>query len=285
MNPRYERYDGWAALYNATMGPDYGREQFAALERLLLPNLPKRAAILDLCCGTGQLLAPLCEAGYMVTGLDGSTEMLRFAKDNAPSAKLVAEDARTFANPAAFDAVVSTSASLNHISCIADLRSVFENVNLSLRAGGHFLFDLNHPSQLERWWNGRPTEGEISRRQAWMITPEYDAQTSVGKFTVTIHTAPDSQQGSWRAPLYRLLSLPRFIGLRLSAIDRLDRIEPTWHQETLEFPVYGYPVDEVSAQLFEAGFESVRVETLDGRPLNENRAAHFLCQKPGGASL
>lgn len=280
MSARYDRYDGWASLYNATMGPEYGRAQFGVVERLLLPSIPEGGAILDLCCGTGQLLSPLAAAGYAVTGLDGSSEMLRFAGENAPGARLVTEDARVFRDPGAFDAVVSTSASLNHVGSLDDLALAFENVFASLRPGGHFLFDLNHPAQLERWWNGRPTEGEIGRHHAWMITPEYDAARAEGRFTVTVHSAPEASDGSWKTPLYRLLERPRFIGLRLGAIRRFDRLEPAWTRETLDFPVFGHPIEGVCDRLKTAGFEDVRVETLDGAPLDENRSAHFLCRKP-----
>ena len=280
MSAHYDRYDGWASLYNATMGPEYGHAQFEIVERLILPSIPARATILDLCCGTGQLLTPLAEAGYAVTGLDGSTEMLRFAAENAPDAKLVAEDAREFRNPEAFDAVVSTSASLNHVGSLDDLQCVFGNVFASLRPGGGFLFDLNHPAQLERWWNGRPTEGEIDRHLAWMITPEYDAARSEGRFTVTVYSAPEASIRPWKTPLYRLLSLPRFIGLRLCAIGRFDRLEPEWARDSMAFPVFGHSIDGVRERLERVGFDDICVETADGMPLDENHSAHFVCRKP-----
>jgi SAM-dependent methyltransferase len=51
--------------------------------------------ILELGCGTGRLAIPLARAGYRVTGLDNSTEMLAFAKHKLSSqTEIVKERAR-----------------------------------------------------------------------------------------------------------------------------------------------------------------------------------------------
>ncbi|MEM9302256.1 MAG: class I SAM-dependent methyltransferase [Pseudomonadota bacterium] len=282
MSERYDRYDGWASLYNRTMGPEYGREQLALLERWIFPRVDAGAEILDLCCGTGQLIRPLMELGYKVTGLDGSEQMLRFAAANAPGAEFLLEDARRFRRAKHFDAVVSTSASLNHIAGMNDLQEVFANVYEALKDGGVFLFDLNHPAQLEKWWRSQPTEGEIGEDFAWMVTPFYDPKAASGHFTVTYYRAPE--QGSngfgWlRRPLYRLLSWPRFIGLRLRLIAALDRVETSWTRTDMEFPVYGHDLKTVCERLSEVGFDSVQVETAAGLPLDADHSAHFLCIK------
>ncbi|MEM9162916.1 MAG: hypothetical protein AAGC54_07595, partial [Cyanobacteria bacterium P01_F01_bin.4] len=56
MTTRYTDYNNWAWLYNKTMGPDYSQPQLDLLNRVLLPDMPERGHILDLCCGTGQLI-------------------------------------------------------------------------------------------------------------------------------------------------------------------------------------------------------------------------------------
>jgi SAM-dependent methyltransferase len=280
-------YDSWAWLYNSTMGPDYGREQYALLERVLLPNVAEGAAILDLCCGTGQLIQPLLDAGYRVTGLDASEEMLHFAKENAPGADYLHEDARRFSLPARFDAVFSTSASLNHILSLEDLNRVFANVRNALRDGGTFVFDLNHLSQLGKWWHGQPTEGRIEAHHAWMVTPHYEKDEQRGRFTVTIFRQP--RQGtdgllsrSLRRPLYRLLDRPRFIGLRLKLLGAFDRFEPDWQREEIDFPVQGHDLAAVGQLLRAVGFEGIRIETIDGKELDDDHSAHFICTKTAG---
>lgn len=288
MTQRYDRYDGWAWLYNRTMGPEYGKEQLALLERVLFPNIGSSASILDLCCGTGQLISPLLDAGYKVTGLDGSEDMLKYARENAPNAEYLLEDARDFDTANKFDAVFSTSASLNHIESLDDLGKVFQNVRDAMRDGGTFLFDLNHPAQLARWWRSFPTEGEIERDHAWMVTPHYDAEQSQGRFTVTIFNDPEHSADSlvsklFKQPLYRLLSLPRLIGLRLRLISNFHRMQSSWNREDIDYPVYGHDIDAVKQLLQDAGFEQIRVETIDGKPLDENHSAHFICTRAAAA--
>ncbi|MEO1069543.1 MAG: class I SAM-dependent methyltransferase [Cyanobacteria bacterium J06638_6] len=284
---RYTDYDTWAWLYNETMGPDYGRAQLGLLKRVLLPELPTYADILDLCCGTGQLMQPLLEAGYRVTGLDGSAAMLDYARQNAPQGQYLLEDARTFERPDQFDGTFSTSASLNHIMTLADLTLVFRNVYRALRSQGVFVFDLNHPDQMQKWWRGQIAEGEIGPSYAWRLTPEYQPDTSEGAFHVEIFQAqpPSSWMGQLMQPfkqsLYKVLSRRRLTRFRLRLLARFDQIEPTWARSHLTYRVKGHSLSEVQSALNAVGFTDISLQTLDGNPtLDANHSAHFICRKP-----
>jgi SAM-dependent methyltransferase len=282
MSERYDQYDGWAWLYDRTMGPEYGKEQFAVLERVLLPRLKPEAEVFDLCCGTGQLISHLTSAGFRVTGLDGSEEMLARAKINASDAEFVLEDARVYREPKRYDAAFSTSASLNHVPSMDDLRLVFENVCASLRDDGVFVFDLNHPRQLEKWWRGRALEGMIAEDCAWMVTPRYDAGKKEGAFRVTMYRRPGrvSMIERLKRPLYRLLSLPRFIGLRLKLIERFGMVEPSWDRHEIDFPVVGHDLGEVRDALEVAGFTRVDLQTIEGSgTIDDDHSAYFICSK------
>ena len=112
---RYTDYDAFAWLYNREWGTFGSNIFFPALKVIAGDKLHDGARIIDLCCGTGQLAEVLVQKGYKVTGLDGSAKMLRYARRNAPAAKFILGDARTFNLPAKYDAVFSTFDSLNHI--------------------------------------------------------------------------------------------------------------------------------------------------------------------------
>lgn len=277
-------YDDWATLYDETVGADYVAPQWQFLQRVLLPGLPPRASLLDLCCGSGLLLQPLLAAGYRVTGLDGSAGMLACARRNAPEATFVLDDARHFVLPPLFDGAFSTSASLNHIDSLPELRQVFDRVHAALRPGGRFVFDLNHPAQLQRWWRGVPYEGALRDDVAWLITPRYDGAHQRGAFRVSTWRAPAGGAGGWlRAPrraLYRLLARPRFIGLRLALLRRMDRFEPRWQRQDVDYPITGHAVDAVLAALRAAGFADAQVQTVDGAPFDDRHAAHFIATRP-----
>ena len=61
----------------------------------LIRALPGSGAVLDLCCGQGNITAALLAAGYDVTGLDFSPAMLAHARARAPGAILIEGDAQS----------------------------------------------------------------------------------------------------------------------------------------------------------------------------------------------
>lgn len=276
-----QAYDDWATLYDRSVGPEYGDAQWRFLQRVLLPAVPPGATLLDLCCGTGLLMQPLLAAGYRLTGLDLSAGMLDIARRNAPGARLLQADARDFTLPQPVHGAFSTSASLNHIDSLADLQQVFASVHRALQPGGVFTFDLNHPAQLQRWWRGVPYEGQLLDSAGWLITPRYDAATRRGAFRVTTFHAPQGRaSGPLRRRLYQLLARPRFIGLRLALLQRLQWIEPRWTRSDVDHPIVGHELADVQQALRAAGFIDIRIETVDGAALDDRHAAHVIARKP-----
>jgi hypothetical protein len=53
MSNRFSDYDVFARAYSRHWGPKAGDTQLPVLHDLLLPRLPAKAAIHDLCCGSG----------------------------------------------------------------------------------------------------------------------------------------------------------------------------------------------------------------------------------------
>lgn len=114
-------------------------------------------SLLDVCCGTGQLVLHFLDNGYTVAGLDLSPDMLEHARANAAAyvvggqASFVQADASDFKVERSFGLVVSTFDALNHLSDLAALRGCFESVAAALLEGGTFIFDLNTRAGLNRW--------------------------------------------------------------------------------------------------------------------------------------
>lgn len=281
---RYQEYDTWAWLYNQTMGPEYSQQQLQPLEILLLPKLPQSAKILDLCCGTGNLTQLLIRQGYHVTGLDGSEAMLAYASVNAPQAEFILNDARTFELPNHFDAVISTSASLNHLMSIEDLKQVFGQVYTALKENGLFLFDLNHPTQMAKWWRGGIAEGEIKSNYAWAIVSNYHQQDNTGYFKVILFRPSKNQRtvfGYLRGLLYKLLSLRILTRFRLRLLARFSQWEKNWPSTEMSYYVRGYSCSEIQSTLEAVGFTDVEIRTLDGSShVDDNHSAYFICRKP-----
>ena len=176
-------YDRFARVYNLHWG-SYAMRVVPILEYLVLRHLPEQAAVMDLCCGTGQLAARLSEDGYEVTGVDISRSMIEIARANAPGADFHVQDARHALPARGFAAVFSTFDSLNHMMTLEDLTLVFRNVREVLGAQGHFAFDLNMAAAYETRWYG--TFAYVEDDHVCAARSSHDVATRTGVMDLTI---------------------------------------------------------------------------------------------------
>jgi SAM-dependent methyltransferase len=175
-------YDSFASIYDTHFGA-YARRVLPVLDRLVLASLPQSARILDVCCGTGHLAALLSELGFVVSGVDGSAQMLRIAERNAPRAEFLLGDVRSFRQSERFDAAVSTYDSINHILESAQLRATFENVYHALRPGARFVFDMNMEEGYRCRWGGTLRGSDNGR--PFMIRALYSPAERLARNVVT----------------------------------------------------------------------------------------------------
>jgi SAM-dependent methyltransferase len=187
------QYNPFARMYNEYWGPRYCQDNIVILEKLLLQHLPQRSHILDLCCGTGQLVQELIQNNFKVTGMDASEGMLQYARQNAPLGQFIPSDVRSFDMPSRFDAVVSTSASLNHIMTLEELTNVFQNIYKALKAKGTFILEMNLEEALKSL--NLDKEGDVLDDYAWASVSLYDAESKVGQVKMTLFS---EQQGIWQ---------------------------------------------------------------------------------------
>ena len=180
---RNQEYDPFAWLYTTYWGQEFHQQSMAVLDRLLLHRLPRRAAVLDLCCGDGRLTQQLVRRRFEVTGLDASGHMLAFAKQRAPKARFLLDDARKFHLPPQFDAVISTFDSLNHIHETSELGLVFRNVSQCLKTKGLFAFDLNREEAYRDLW--ARTSHTIEKDAVSVARGFYNSHTRLANCDVT----------------------------------------------------------------------------------------------------
>ncbi|MBE3597525.1 MAG: class I SAM-dependent methyltransferase [Limnochordaceae bacterium] len=189
----YSGYDPLAWFYNRYWG-EYSARVLPVVENLVLSMLAPRARILDLCCGTGQMARLLTDRGYQVVGIDGSAQMLAFARQNAPGAAFVQADARWFNLAPSFHAVLSLFDSLNHVMSLDELAAVFRNVYAALVPGGRFLFDLNTRTGYETRWAGS-SSGLVGDDHALIQRSSFDPSQGVARMEFTLFRL---EQGAWR---------------------------------------------------------------------------------------
>lgn len=156
---------GYGAAFAEVYNRRWGAFSSALAPRLRafyegLPVASENRAVLDLCCGTGQLARHFLEAGYRVVGLDGSEPMLAWAMRNAGeyvqtgSARFLQADVRDFQVDGPFGLVTCLYDSLNHLDGPEDLQRCFRCVRRSLHPRGVFVFDLNTRLGFVQRWNG-----------------------------------------------------------------------------------------------------------------------------------
>jgi SAM-dependent methyltransferase len=249
---RYSDYDLFARIYNRPSKQTTKWEKILPLlETLLLQHLPEQAHIFDLCCGGGQLAQKLLAKGYQVTGLDGSQEMLKYARENAPKAKFILDDARSFKLSLSFDAVTSTSFALNHIMSLEELEAVFSNVYSVLQNNGLFVFDLRLEEWVEDWETSTIdapiAEGYIKDDEIFCMRDIYNPEDKIGRKYITT----------------------------------FQLIKNQWHRLdfTLLFKIYF--LAEIQTALAKVGFTEVQIYDLERDLGVDERAGHtvFVCRK------
>lgn len=218
----YGTYDIFAWFYNEGWGSDFHEQAARVFDRHIFPKLPAGARILDVCCGTGDLSAILATRGYKVTGIDGSEEMLRYARKRAPGAEFLQADARHFSiGGSRFDAAVSTYDSLNHILEPEELECAFESIAAALAPGGILVFDLNTEGSFKNSWQG--SYGIVNDTAAGITRASYDSEAKIGRVDLT---------------MFRL-------------------VEGVWQRSDVSVLERCYEVEDVTASLGRAGFVQV----------------------------
>ncbi len=157
------------------MGPLYQQDlayiqaaAFGALARGAAPEIVRRLKcapvpirrVVDAGCGAGPLSAALVEAGFEVTGIDISAELLAIARNAAPGARFI--QGSTYETPIpACEAIVALGEPLTYhaedVDADARVGSFFRAASEVLPVGGGMLIfdviELGGPSLATRYWS------------------------------------------------------------------------------------------------------------------------------------
>ncbi|AWB45459.1 SAM-dependent methyltransferase [Paenibacillus sp. CAA11] len=160
-------YRKFAYVYDELMEdmpyPEWLRFARTAWEKYDMPK-----SVVDLGCGTGAITIPLINAGFEMTGIDLSGDMLAVARqkmESSPngarlfksgSVRWVQQDMRSWEVPEPVDSVISFCDCLNYLLEEEDITAVFNRTYAGLKPGGSFLFDVHHPNTLRRYDEEQP---------------------------------------------------------------------------------------------------------------------------------
>ncbi len=139
------------------------------LSRLIeLLDAPKGARILDVACGTGNYTVGVSNAGYKMTGIDISEEMLNSAREKDSSVNWIECDVTELPfDSGSFDGAMCTLA-IHHFP---DLVAAFSEIYSAIEHGNFVLMTCSH-KQIRNYWLYRYFPRTLEIMTTYM--PDYD---------------------------------------------------------------------------------------------------------------
>jgi SAM-dependent methyltransferase len=129
-------YETFSQFYDLLVDLDY--DQYVDIIR---QHIPKGAKVIDLACGTGQVISMLQDE-YQFIGADVSEDMLEMAAKKNPNVDFFVHDIRDPFYIEHIQGAICTVDSFNYLSDHQDLEMAIVNIDKSLPPGGHFIFDV-----------------------------------------------------------------------------------------------------------------------------------------------
>ena len=167
-------YEGFSKVYDRLMEyADYDLWT-DCVEKYIKEYCIKAEEVLDLGCGTGELLIRLSER-YSVTGVDLSAEMLSVAakklEDAGKELELYKQDMRQLRTGKEYDVVISLFDTVNHLRSNLDLEKTFSSVYGNLKKGGIYIFDVVTRQLMDEMFSGGSF---VDEREGMFIVWEHE---------------------------------------------------------------------------------------------------------------
>ncbi|HGD4892692.1 TPA: class I SAM-dependent methyltransferase [Streptococcus agalactiae] len=148
-------YETFAAVYDAVMDDTlYDKWTDFSLRHFL----KGKKKLLELACGTGIQSVRFSQAGYAVTGLDLSGDMLKLAKKRATSAhqsiQFIEGNMLDLSNVGKYDLITCYSDSICYMQDEVEVGDVFIEVYKALEENGVFIFDVHSTYQTDKVFPG-----------------------------------------------------------------------------------------------------------------------------------
>lgn len=134
-------YKNFSKVYDKFMEVCDYDQWVEILEKNINKHTKKPEKILDLGCGTGEVLKRISNK-YDCSGLDLSEQMLERANEKLKNVKLFLGDMREFNTLEKYDVIFSFFDTVNHLKSLEDLLDTLNSVQNVLEPGGIYMFDV-----------------------------------------------------------------------------------------------------------------------------------------------
>lgn len=189
-------YETFAAVYDAVMD-DSLYDKWTDFSLRHLPKTKERKKLLELACGTGIQSVRFSQAGFDVTGLDLSSDMLKIAEKRAASAKqkidFIEGNMLDLSKAGQYDFITCYSDSICYMQDEVEVGDVFKEVYNALNEDGVFIFDVHSTYQTDEVFPGYSYHENAEEFAMLWDTYEDEAPHSiVHELTFFIKEADDS---------------------------------------------------------------------------------------------
>ena len=245
-----KNYQKFASVYDAIMD-DTLYDKWTDFSLRHLPKTNDKNKLLELACGTGIQSICFSQAGFEVTGLDLSEDMLAIAKDRARLAKesitFLQGDMLDLSQAGTYDFVTCYSDSICYMQDEVEVGDVFKEVYAALNDGGVFIFDVHSTHQVDE------------------VFPGYSYHENADDFAMVWDTYADD------APHSIVHELTFFIKEEDGRFTRYDEV----HEERT------YDILTYDILLEQAGFQSFKVyaDFEDKEPTDTSKRWFFVARK------
>jgi SAM-dependent methyltransferase len=209
-------YHSFAWAYDLVVARPGGPAVAAIVDALASRGIVSGATVLDAGCGSGRYAHELARAGYRVTGVDRSPELIEVARERSGAARFEVADLRTWAAPEPFDAALCRGV-LNDLISDEDRRGAVAGLRRALRPGGVLIADVRDWGASVEHYRANP---EFKRR----------VETDRGAFEFRSETALE--------PATRILRVSERIAVG-DAAEESDFAMRCWTREELEATLRG----------------------------------------------
>lgn len=181
-------YEQFAGIYDRMMSEIPYDVWFKKLHTYLKDQGFKKGHLCELGCGTGEMTGRFSDAGYEVTGIDLSPDMLALARDKEKENQEILylnQDMTDFSLHKPADVVLCICDSLNYLLEKGDLLSTFTCVRENMSPDGIFIFDLKTEYCFsDILGDGIRVEDEKDYTVIW--DNEFDRQEKVNEYLLTM---------------------------------------------------------------------------------------------------
>ena len=247
-----EAYSGFAKVYDLFMDNIPYGEWTEYVKELFAEEGITDGILLDLGCGTGSVTELLAKAGFDMTGIDNSEEMLEIAMEKREESGLdilyLLQDMREFELYGTVKGVVSICDSMNYILEDEDLMEVFRLVHNYLDNEGIFIFDMNTMYKYEEILADN-TFAEDREESSFIWGNYYDEEDEINQYDLALFVK--EEDGRYR------------------------KYEETHLQRA-------YRQEDVEEMIRESGLELLHVYDAFSKeaPTEESERIYYVCRRP-----